>query len=134
MPGSSPRPACGERDRVRGPRAAGLVARWTRPARGFADVEDAALERLEHGLALVVAAELHEQVCDVQAHGALADRQLARDVVVRHALGHEPEDLALARAQLRPPHALDEPRRDLGRHRGVTRMHGPDAVDQLLAL
>ena len=58
------------------------------------------------------------------------------DRVVRAALGHQPEHLALARAQLRQrvlaPAAAEQARDDLGVERAAALPDAPDGVDEAL--
>src|SRR4051794_33135296 len=78
------------------------------------------------GLRAVVGLELGEDVPHVALDGLLADEELLRDVCVRHAIGQELEDLALATRDQALAGELEQGRCE----RGVDEVLAPrDAVD-----
>ena len=90
--GAGPRVAVGEHHPRRGGRA---------PAGSALGVHEAFANRPEGGLRARAEAELAEDVRHVRAGGSLADSQLGGDLLVRLARAHEPQDLELARRELR---------------------------------
>src|SRR5438093_12691299 len=59
-------------------------------------VDDGLAKRDRDGMGARVCLELGEDVADVALHCLLADEEPRRDVGVRHAVGEQLEDLALA--------------------------------------
>ena len=60
---------------------------------------DAGGERDRRGLGARAHAELLEDVCEMELHRVLAERQLGGDVAVAMAHGHQPQDVELAVAE-----------------------------------
>jgi hypothetical protein len=56
-------------------------------------------ERDRHRVRARVGLELREDMADMALHGLLADEELRRDVGVRHAVGEQLQDLALAHGE-----------------------------------
>jgi hypothetical protein len=80
-------------------------------------------------------AELAEDVADVLFDGALGDREAVGDGAVGAALGHQGEDVALARGERveggRVPGGLEQAGDDLGVEGGAARRDPGDRVVEL---
>src|SRR4051812_41673846 len=78
--------------------------------------------------------QLVEDARHVLLDGGLADHERLRDPLVRLALGHRGEDVALARAQALEragrPAATEHAPHDLRIERGAARSDAPDGVDE----
>src|SRR5439155_5987617 len=77
--------------------SASRVRRLLPPAK--TSVDDRLAKRDRDGVRPGVRLELREDVPHVALHGLLADEELLRDVRVRHPVGEQLEDLALASGQ-----------------------------------
>src|SRR4029453_13068723 len=81
------------------------VAATRRPGRFLALIDDRLAESDRNGMGAGVGLELGEDVPHVALHRLLADEESGGDIGVRHAVGEQLEDLALARCSPFPPPA-----------------------------
>src|SRR5690242_9960028 len=109
--------------------------RWASAPGGIGQLglEEAALDGERDSLGAILGAELLEEGGDVELGRALGNAEGASDLLVRLAVGHQPQHLALAwaeaavrragRAHL-PDQARGDPRREVSVARG-DRAHAP---------
>src|SRR2546430_24883 len=104
------------------------AAEATRPTSKAALVDDRVAKGNRHGMGARVRLQLREDVPHVALDGLLADEEPAGDVRVRHPVGEQLQDLALAGGQ----HVLTVPGEERRHQRGVDEaLARDDLVDRL---